>query len=65
VRLEEAVLLDAVNATEPEPIPPEPTAGVSQAAFDVTDQAHPVPATTVADAVPPLGDMDCVMGDTL
>jgi hypothetical protein len=65
VRMEELVLLDAVNATAPEPVPPEPTPGVSQASFDVTDQAHPLPAKTVADAVPPLDDMDSVMGDTL
>jgi hypothetical protein len=64
VRLADVVLLVAVNATEPAPIPPEPTPGVSQAAPLDTDQAQPVPAVTPTLNEPPLADIDCVSGDT-
>lgn len=63
-RLADVVLLVAVKATEPEPVPPEPTAGVSQAALLDTDQAHPVAAVTPTLDEPPLADIDCVSGDT-
>ena len=64
VRLEAVVLLEAVNPTEPDTVPPEPTAGVSHAALLETDHAHPVPAVTPTEDVPPADDMDCVSGET-
>jgi len=64
VRLADVVLLVAVKATEPEPVPPEPTPGVSHAALLDTDHAHPVPAVTPTVDDPPLADIDCVRGET-
>jgi hypothetical protein len=64
VRLADVVLLAAVYATEPEPVPPDPTAGVSHVALLDTDHVHPVAAETLAVAVPPLDAIDWVSGDT-
>ena len=64
VRFPEVVLLAAVNATEPEPVPAEPTPGVNHATLLVADHGQPVLAVTVTEDVPPLGETDSVSGDT-
>jgi hypothetical protein len=64
VRLLEVVLLAAVKATEPPPVPADPTPGVNHATLLVADHAHPIPADTVTEDVPPLEDTVCVSGET-